>query len=127
MKVQADHLMPKTVRVQTDCLDIMMIVILLILSESLDFEKRDIEKELAFSEKIMNFFLSAALVLLMKNLFLTNLLMFCLLIFSVILMIQTSVFLRTLFSDFLKFLFLILTFSSSLNAVLVSLLVSLTD
>src|SRR5436190_1168231 len=96
--------------IMIECFDFQMIAVLFILSESLDFEKRDIEKELAFSEKIMNFFLSAALVLLMKNLFLINLLMFCLLIFSVILMIQTSVSSETLFSDSLKFLFLISAF-----------------
>ena len=37
-----------------------------------DSEKKDVERELAFSEKIMSFFLSAIFVFLMKNLFLIN-------------------------------------------------------
>jgi len=78
-------------------------------------------------EKIMSSFLSAALALSVKILFLTDSLMFHSLIFSVISMIQTSVSSETLLSDSSEFLFLISAFSDFLNAVLTDLLTFLVN
>src|SRR5436190_1723720 len=110
MKVQTDCLMSEMMRVQTDCFSIIVIVISFILSESLDFEKKVIERRL---------------MSLLKNLFLINLSTFCLLIFSIILMIQISVFLKTLFSDSSKFLFLISAFLNFFDVMPADLLISL--
>src|SRR5436190_12595232 len=94
--------------------DFQMIMISFTLSEFLDSEKKSIERELAFSKEIMNSFLSAASVFLMKNSFLTDLLIFHFLIFSVTLMIQSSAFLKVLFSDSSKSAFSILLFMTDL-------------
>ena len=102
--------MSEMMRVQTDCLSIMMIVILLTSPGSFDFKKKMIEKKL---------------VSLLKNSFLINLSAFCLSIFSVILMIQISAFLKALLSDFLKSLSLISASSDLSDAVLAGLLISL--
>ena len=91
-----------------------MIVILFTFSEFLDFEKRDVKRKLAFSEKIMSFSLFVVLVFLMKNLFLTNLLMFYSSVLFVILMIQIFTSLKILFSDFLKSASSILLFTAGL-------------
>ena len=85
-------------------------MIFFIFSESLDFKKKSIKRELTFFKKIMNFFLFAASVFSVKNSFLTDLLMFHFLILSVILMIQFSAFSEALFFDFLKFVFFVLSF-----------------
>ena len=111
----------------TECSDFQMIVILFTLSESLDSEKKSVERELVSFEKIMSFFLSAVLVFSVKNLFLTDLSAFYFSVFFVISVIQTSAFLKALLSDFLRSLSLILTSSNSLDVMLASLLVSLAD
>src|SRR5436190_174765 len=94
MKVQTDHSVLEMITIMIKYSDFQMIVIFFIFSEFLDFEKKNIEKKLVFSEKIMSFFLSAVFVFSVKNLFLINLSVFCFLIFSVILIIQFSVFLK---------------------------------
>src|SRR5436190_4649461 len=104
--------MSEMMRIQIDCSDVMMIVISLTLSGSLDSEKRVIEKELVSS---------------LKNLFLIDLLMSCFLIFSVILMIQISAFSETLLSDSSKFSFLISAFLNFLDAVSIDFLILLAD
>src|SRR6266513_1038843 len=94
--------------------DFQMIVILFIFSEFLDSEKKNVERELAFFEKIMSFSLSAAFVFSVKNSFLIDSLISHFLIFSVILMIQFFVFLKTQFSDFLKSASSVLSFMTNL-------------
>src|SRR5947207_1451488 len=101
--------------------DFQMIAVLFILSEFLNFEKKNVEKKLIFSEKIISFFLFTVSAFLMKNLFLTDSLISCFLIFFVILMIQFFASSEALFSDFLKsassvFLF---TADSSASALLI--------
>ena len=127
MKVQTDYFVSETVVIITEHLSFQMIAAFFTLSESLDFKKKNVERELAFSEKIMSSFLLTVLVFLMKNSFLTDSSAFHRLIFSVISMIQISAFSKILLSDFLKFLFLISTLSSSFNAVLTDLLILLVD
>src|SRR5438045_4073649 len=102
MKMQTDCSVLEIIVIMIECFDFQMIVILFTFSEFLDFKKKDVKKELAFSEKIMNFFLSAVFIFLMKNLFLIDLLMFYFLIFFVTSVIQFSASLKALFSDFLK-------------------------
>src|SRR5438034_10597107 len=84
------------IKIQTEYFNVMIIMIFFILSKFLDFKKKAVEKKL---------------ISLLKNLFLIKSLIFAFSIFSIILMIQISVFLKTFFSDFSKFLFLILIFS----------------
>ena len=112
MKIQADHFMSETMRVQTDHLNITVIAVSLIFSEFFDSEKRMIERRLAS---------------LLKNSFLTDSSVSYFLISSVILVIQISAFLKILFSDFLKSLFLISAFSDFFNAVSADLFVSLVN
>src|SRR5436190_5075809 len=102
MKMQTNHSVSKIIIIMIEYFDFQMIVIFFTFSKFLDSEKRSIERELAFSEKIMSFSLSVVSVFSVKNLFLIDLLIFCFLISSVILMIQFSVFLKALFSDSLK-------------------------
>src|SRR5947207_11907012 len=91
-----------------------MIMIFFIFSEFLDSEKKSIKRKLIFFKKIMNSFLLTVSVFLMKNLFLTDLLTFCFLIFFVISVIQFFTFLKALFSDFLKSASSILLFTAGL-------------
>src|SRR5438046_2156519 len=104
-----------------------MIVIFLIFSEFLDFEKKSVKRELASFKEIINSFLFAVLIFLMKNLFLTDSLVFYSSIFSVILMIQTSVSSEILFFDFSESLFLILTFLNFFDTVSADLLALLVN
>ena len=127
MKVQTDHSISEMIAIMIEHFSFQMIMIFFTFSEFLDFKKKSIKRELMSSEKIMSFFLLTVLAFSMKNLFLTDLLTFHFLIFSVILMIQTSVSSEILFSDSLKFLFLISAFLNFLNAVLTDLLTSLVD
>ena len=98
-----------------ECLNFQIIMIFFTFSEFFDSEKKNVERELVFSKKIMSFFLSAIFIFLMKNLFLVNLSAFCFSVSSIILMIQFSVFLKVLFSDFLKFVFSIFLFVTDLS------------
>src|SRR5437762_2558117 len=111
--------------IMIECFNFQMIAALFIFSESLEFEKRNVEKKLVFSEKIMSFFLFIVFAFSVKNLFLTDSSVFCLSVFSIILMIQISAFLKALLSDFLKFLSLISALLNSLSVVLTNLLISL--
>ena len=116
MKMQTNHFVSKIITIMIECFDFQMIAIFFILSEFFDFEKKNVEKKLAFSEKIMSFLLLIVSVFLIKNLFLTDLLMFHFSNFSVILMIQSSAFSEALFSDFLKSASFILLFTADLSA-----------
>ena len=107
--------------------DFQIIVIFFIFSEFLDFEKKSVKRELASFKEIINSFLFAVLIFLMKNLFLTDSLVFYSSIFSVILMIQTSVSSEILFFDFSESLFLISAFLSFSDAVLTDFLIFLVD
>src|SRR4051812_48840374 len=59
--------MSKMMMIIIEHLDFQMIAVFFISSESSDFEKRSIERELASSEKIMSSSSSAASIDLMKN------------------------------------------------------------
>src|SRR5205809_7065710 len=114
MKVQTNHFISKIITIITEYSDFQMIAIFFIFFESLDFEKKNIKRELIFSEKIMSFFLLTVSVFLMKNLFLTDSSVFHFLISSVISVIQFSVFLEALFSDFSESASSVLSFIISL-------------
>ena len=75
----------------------------------------------------MSFFLLIVLVFLIKNSFLINLSIFYFSVFFVILIIQIFVSLKALFSDFLKFLFLISISLSFFDVISADFLVSLVD
>src|SRR5947207_344251 len=126
MKMQTNHFISKMITVMTECFNFQMIAIFFTLSEFLDFKKRNIEKELIFSEKIMSFFLLIVSVCSVKNSFLIDSSTFHFSILSVILMIQFSAFLKALFSDFSESAssVLLFTIDSSASASLILLLVS---
>src|SRR5436189_1605772 len=109
-----------------ECFDFQIIAVFFIFSEFFDFKKKNIERKLIFSEKIMSFFLFIIFAFLIKNLFLIDLSIFYFSIFSVISMIQFSVFLKALFSDFLRSAFSVFSFTADLliSALLIFFLVS---
>ena len=115
MKMQIDCLMSEIIIIVIEYSDFQMIMIFFIFSKFLDSEKKSIKRKLIFFKKIMNSFLLIVSVFLMKNLFLTNLLTFCFLIFSVISVIQFSFFSEALFSDFLKSVFSVFSFMINLS------------
>ena len=55
MKMQTDYFISETITIMTECSNFQMIAVFFILFKSLDSEKRDIKKELAFFEKIMSY------------------------------------------------------------------------
>ena len=62
MKMQTDCLMSETMTVATEYSDFQIIVIFFTSFKSFDSEKKSIERELAFSEKIMSFSASASIL-----------------------------------------------------------------
>ena len=107
MKVLTNHFLLKMIVIISDYFSSMMIAILFTFSELFNFKKKTVERKL---------------ISLLKNLFLINLSASYFLILSIISVIQISAFSKTLLSNFLKFLSLILTFSDFFDAVLISLL-----
>src|SRR5213083_1781225 len=112
MKMQIDCFISEMIMIMIEHFSFQMIAIFFIFSEFLNFEKKNVERELAFSEKIMSFFLLTISAFSMKNLFLTDSSAFYFLILSVILMIQFSAFLKALFSDFSKSVSSVLFFAA---------------
>ena len=105
--------MSKMMMIMIKYSDFQIIMIFFTSSESLDSEKRNVEKKLVFSEKIMSFSLSAVSVFLMKNSFLTDSSTFHFLVFFITSVIQFFVFLKALFSDFSKSVFSVFLFFCS--------------